>query len=59
MEKKISSEQLSKIDYVITLSKKLIKLPSYKKKVIYVSHGLSHFFYDKNKILKNKKYKKK
>ena len=58
MEKKISSEQLSKIDYVITLSKKLIKLPSYKK-VIYVSHGLSHLFYDKNKILKNKKYKKK
>ena len=38
MDEKISSEQLSQIDYVITLSKELIKLPS-DKKVIYISHA--------------------
>ncbi len=60
MDEKISSEQLSQIDYVITLSKELIKLPS-DKKVIYISHGLSHFFYNKKKIFKkkNRKFKKK
>ena len=54
MKKKIKIIDLAKFDYLISLSKKLIKFESKKKNFILISHGLSHYFSNYKSKLLNK-----
>ena len=56
MSTQISSSKLNKIDYIVTISKKLLKISNYEN-IIYITHGLSKFFINtkKTRIIKSSK----
>ena len=56
MSTQISTSKLNKIDYIVTISKKLLKISNYKN-IIYTTHGLSKFFINRKKtrIIKSSK----